>query len=54
MKMKIKLVESKQIKKLGKYAGLTAIGTILLLSPNESAAPRVTLLHQDRVGNIIH
>ena len=35
---KDKISRKKAIKKLGKYAGLTAIGTILLLTPNESAA----------------
>ena len=35
---KEKISRKKAIKKLGKYAGLTAIGTILLLSPNKSAA----------------
>lgn len=33
-----KISRKQAMKKLGKYAGLTAIGTILLLSPNESAA----------------
>ena len=35
---KEKISRKKALKKLGKYAGLTAIGTILLLTPNESAA----------------
>ena len=35
---KDKISRKKALKKLGKYAGLTAIGTIILLTPNESAA----------------
>ena len=47
---KEEISRKKALKKLGKYAGLTAIGTILLLTPNESALLAV-LLHQGRVGN---
>ena len=33
-----KISRKQALKKLGKYAGLTAIGTLILLNPNKSAA----------------
>lgn len=33
-----KISRKQALKRLGKYAGLTAIGTLILLNPNKSAA----------------
>ena len=33
-----KISRKQALKKLGKYAGLTAIGTLILLNPQKSAA----------------
>ena len=39
MKNKVKKIDRKQaLKKMGKYAGLTALGTFMLLNPKKAQA----------------